>query len=570
MIGLDDARRESLERRYALSEQAEWRKLLQHFDFSEQFAFVVLLVPDVDGAILCRYELERQLEGEGQRLQAIELPTPTSLRQLPEHFLDTPIKENTTCLWVAAVAPDYAKDYADWRDAWQSALARLNAFRNPIRKRFPLALVFAGAPWLQELLRETAPDLWSVRTLVVRIEPVAHPDNEFVTAPQLLESTVGEGPDPVFALQQAGKLRGVPGKELALADLLHRAGEGFESQENWREAEKAYGEALEFKHSYAAPPTSLLLTLNELSWTCHVLGQTRRSLDLAEKSLSLARQVSDHFQEGKALNNLALALVDMGEVQQAIAFYKQALDVSREINDKQAEAITLNNFGIAYKTLGETQRAIDFYEKALAMSREIGDQVTQRNSLGNLGATYRILGETRRAIEFDEQALAMSRGIGNRRAEGNALSNLGIAYMDMGEVQRAIEYWKQALDIHREIGERRKESIILSNLGVAYAKLGQIQRAIEFFEQRLMIAREIEDRNGEAQALWYMSLTRHEMGKKVQATTLAENALKIYEEIESPYTTEVRQTLERWSEESNEAEESGQHDEDGLTTNTAS
>lgn len=38
---------------------------------------------------------------------------------------------------------------------------------------FPLTLLFVGASWLAETIRTFAPDLWSVRTLVVEIEPGA-------------------------------------------------------------------------------------------------------------------------------------------------------------------------------------------------------------------------------------------------------------------------------------------------------------------------------------------------------------------------------------------------------------
>jgi hypothetical protein len=44
------------------------------------------------------------------------------------------------------------------------------------------------------------------------------------------------GPDPEMALAEAERLRGKKGSELAVARLLYRAGFGFASRYQWRDA----------------------------------------------------------------------------------------------------------------------------------------------------------------------------------------------------------------------------------------------------------------------------------------------------------------------------------------------
>lgn len=452
MTGSDTAVWEALTRRYDLDAQSEWHKLLEHFDLAEGFAFVVLLVPDADGAALCRHELEEHLQRQGHTLRALEFASPDDLRRLPEHFLEESCDENTACLWIAAVAPDYAKDYAAWREAWEWTLARLNAFRNPIRERFDCTLVFVGAPWLQEVLREIAPDLWSVRTLVVRIEPAARTDSDAVASTQRTESasaTADDAPDPYFALEQAEKLRGVPGKELALADLLHRAGEGFSARENWQKAEKAYAEALELKLRH----TDLLVTLNDLSWTHQLRGQPQRSLTLAEQALAMAREISDRPAQGRALRYLGNAYEDLGEMQRAIQYHEQSLAIAREIGDRREEGAALNDLGNAYRDLGEAQRSIEFYKQALAIAGEIGDRRVESVTLGNLGISYHDMGEIRRSIEFYEQSLAIAREIDYRRGEGDELWNMSLSLDKLGERARAITLAEAALAIYEQIEE---------------------------------------------------------------------------------------------------------------------
>jgi tetratricopeptide (TPR) repeat protein len=539
---------EDLGRRYDLPSQPEWQKLLTLFDVAEGFSLIVLLVLDADGAALCRRELEKHLQREGKQLVAIELPTPDDLRQLPTLLLAAKPPPNTGCLWMSAVEPDYGKTYPEWREAWREALARLNSHRNPIRRQFDFSLVFVGAPWLQEIMRETASDLWSVRTLVVRIEPAPRPAAER-QVPEAGRFELAEergGGDPVFALREAEKLRGVPGKELALARLLHRAGEGFAGRDDWRAAEKALTEALELKQRAGAPAASVLATLLELAWACQVLGQASRSMSYAQEALRIAREIGDRRGEGAALGSLGNAYAVLGETRKAIEFHEQALVILREIGNRRGEGAALGNLGLAYADLGDARKAIEFYEQHLAISREIGDRRGEANALGNLGNAYFRLGDTRKAIEFYEQQLVIAREIGDRHGEGNALGNLGNAHRHLGDTRKAIEFYEQRLVIAREIGDRRGEGNALGNLGNAYAALGDARKALEFYEQALVIDREIGDRRGEGNDLWNSALALETLGDRAQAIARAEAALRIFEAIEDPNAAMVRARLAEW------------------------
>lgn len=509
----------SLSRRYQLDTQAEWRKLLSHFDLSEGFALIVLLVPDADGAALCHRDLETQLRHEDREMSAVEITIPDDLRRLPEHFLDTLVSDNTSCLWLSAVAPDYTPDYTAWRHAWEHALARLNAYRNPIRDRFECTLVFAGAPWLQEVFREIAPDLWSVRTLVVRIETVLQQlDGKALTAPQRIESSTADAPDPQFALAQAEKLRGVEGKELVLADVLHRAGDGFAELEQWREAEKNYAESLELKQLYHAAPKDLLATLLRLSWAYLIRDQTHHTFDLAKQALALSRTTGDRSKEALALDYMGLANLNLGKSELAIQCHEQALFIARELGNQQLECSTLSHLGLAHAHLGETLpgemlHAIQCYQQALVLARESKNQQSEGAILSNLGNVYSALNETRRAIEYYEQDLKIARASGNRHSKGGAMNNLGNSYSILGEARRAVEYYQQALILFRETGDQRSES----------------------------------------NTLWNMSLLLNRTNERQQAIKLATAALQILEQTKDPDINKIQLQLEEWKSEEDES-----------------
>ena len=101
---------------------------------------------------------------------------------------------------------------------------------------------------MQAAMREAAPDLWSVRTAVVRVSP-SHPPEARV-APERpeavpFEPSLGEAAaDPDYALEQAEHLAGRPGLEELRASLLLRAGNGFHALARFDAAANALGQAV--------------------------------------------------------------------------------------------------------------------------------------------------------------------------------------------------------------------------------------------------------------------------------------------------------------------------------------
>lgn len=160
-----------LARRYALENSAEWQRLLTHFEWRQAFAFIVILVPDEHGAEICRLSLEQFLARSNQTLLTFRYAQPDELKKLTDQLMGLEPPPDTGAIWVEAAIPEAVEGYESWREAWRVAVAVLNRFRNPLMRRFNVPLLFVGAPWLQVMLREIAPDLWSVATLVVRVEP---------------------------------------------------------------------------------------------------------------------------------------------------------------------------------------------------------------------------------------------------------------------------------------------------------------------------------------------------------------------------------------------------------------
>ena len=85
----------------------------------------------------------------------------------------------------------------------------------------------AASPWVIPIFRDVAPDLWSVRSQVVHIEP--DPERMRDGIERSIDTPLdrrmpdeGSVPDPELAHREVGRLRGVVGRERELGAMLIR------------------------------------------------------------------------------------------------------------------------------------------------------------------------------------------------------------------------------------------------------------------------------------------------------------------------------------------------------------
>ncbi len=229
---------------------AEWQVLLNQFVIGEGFALLILTVPGADAAKLCRVELEKFLATRGERLIDAEIGEPDDLRILTPYLLALPRDERNGALWVEAVVGVTAPDYDTWYEAWFAALTGLNQQRNPFRRQFDYPVILVGAPWMAAIMCDHAPDLWSIRSLAIHIEPESAaplPERQQLEPDPVTPMEAPVRPvrrfDPQLAMRAIDAVRGVVGRERNLIVLLGRAAAGFAGQGGWTQGESLWREA---------------------------------------------------------------------------------------------------------------------------------------------------------------------------------------------------------------------------------------------------------------------------------------------------------------------------------------
>jgi tetratricopeptide (TPR) repeat protein len=489
----------AIAQRYGAAAAGEWQLVLNHFELGEGFALIVLVVPDRDGARLCRDELAGWLGRHGRRMVALEPASPDGLRQLAARVLEVSVDAGLGAVWIAAVEQRSAPDYADWDAAWRRLLGGLNQQRNPLRRRFECPLVIVGPDWLVPLFREIAPDLWSVRTQVVHIEPdraamAAEPVDAGPLAPahhEELRSSNESAADPALALHEAARLRGVAGREHELAAMLRRAGGGLVRRGEFAAAEAVLREAadvlLQQADSNAAGDA-----LHELGHVVRLQGRTAEAAGILQEALERREQAGAFaFGRGNTLLELARAAVDLGDLARAAALLREVVALDEKGNvPADSRGITLNDLGLVLQGQGQAEAAEAALRQALALKLEGGASARSRSgTLHDLGRLLAAQGRMPEAERAFREALGLAEEGGAPVILRRALwQDLGRALRALGRAREAEEAFRHVLTL-AEAGDDAAGWRSTTTIDLARALLdqGRAEEAKELLAQTLAL-----------------------------------------------------------------------------------
>lgn len=369
--------------RYRLDRSEDWRTLVRHFEMATGFAFIVLFVPDPEGEKVCRAALERILRERG--LGIVEIPTdsPEQLEHFTLPLIDLRPGPDVGAVWVGRVVEEGAPDEAVWTEAWRLGVSRLNQFRNPLRRAFQVPLVFVTSPKLQVTIRENAPDLWSVRTLVAWVEP-APVEMVDVSRRVTIPERPAYRPDPELAMEQVARLRATGGLDSDLSLMLHRAGLGYAARYQWHDAAAAFEEALALRRG-PSQRAIVAETARELGTVYRWLRQHDLAVERLGESLDCYRQVGDVVGVATCIASLGDTALDRSDHGEARRRYEEALPLFRQVGNVLGEANCIQRLGDSALRRSDYREARRRYEEALPLYRQVGSLLGEANCIQGLG-----------------------------------------------------------------------------------------------------------------------------------------------------------------------------------------
>jgi len=327
---------------YGVLESEPWRILRRHLDLTKGFSLIVMTVPDGYGEEICRLALEGELRLTGKTLFRIPASTKEEVQKIASSIAALDLPEGAGAVWLGKAVDEAAPDFPAWRDAWKEGLSRLNEYRNPMERRYPVPVILTGAPWLVPLMRDSAPDLWSYRSAVVRISPPVKVEGEGQIPEPPSPDPERDAPDLDLALSALALLpeghRGA-GQEAKLMGRISAAlrarGRRDEAEQYGRNAARIYRRLAEQRPDEFLPDFARSLN----GWTAILgeLGRREEALEAAEEAVHIYRTLAaarpDAFLPDLAtsLNNWATTLSGLGRHEEASEAAQEAVRIYRAL-----------------------------------------------------------------------------------------------------------------------------------------------------------------------------------------------------------------------------------------------
>jgi tetratricopeptide (TPR) repeat protein len=518
---------------FRLAASPDWQSVIRYFELGEGFAFIVLLVTSESGALECRYALNDFLLESGKKVRSVPIERESDLEGLTDALLAMPISAETGAVWVGRVVPESSPDYGSWAAAWRGAVARLNQFRNPLREHFQIPVILVGAPWLQRVLRENAPDLWSIKTLVARIEAEAENpprlDADFHT-----KEKISPGPDPELALAEADRLK-KQGKLLSASRLYHRAALGFKARKQSDLAVEQLQLSLELGDRAGASTDEQAEKKLELGRLLIWLSDYESAKTILEQSLAQFRETANISGEIKVLDRIGdIALKGM-RYDAAKSIYIEVLRLGVEAGNLQGQAIGCLGLGDVARLQAHYLEAGKHLERALSLFRQTGDREKEAQCLLELGRLASSMKDGELATNWLKESSTIFRSTGNVSGEATAIKSLADVLFSLRDYEVAKTRYQQAGRLYQSDQNIEGEASCLIALGLLERVHYRNAASRSLLEEALALYCKLSHSRGQSMALQYLGDLDERDGDMGAARTRYEEALAISSRADDSY-----------------------------------
>jgi tetratricopeptide (TPR) repeat protein len=449
------------------SGEAAYQQLFRTIRLGDDFS--LLIVEAVDYGV--RQEIVRRLS-TSLTVERHRFSTEDEFREILSALLSSRILQDEESI-VEKKSDVLLLESVD-KELWETFLPRLNERRNHLIRTQPNAFLLLGGDFLSDSIRESASDLWSIRSVVLRFPvlpsqsatPLSEPvetkqDTEVLTVEELQALIAKIGSESEEDKRRKFSLR------LRLANALNEQGK-FEEAE--AELENVIAELQDFEAVEIEAEAFLLQ-----GHTKHKLGKREEGLQATQEALEWYRQLAkerpDAFLSSLAgsLNNLGAGLSELGRREEALAAAQEAVEIQRQLVEQRPDAFlpdlatSLNNLGAMLSSLGRRKEALAAIQEAVEIQRQLAEQRPKAflpdlaNSLNSLGADLSLLGRRKEALAVTQEAVEIQRQLAEQRPEAflpelaGSLNNLGVWLSKLERKEEALQASEEATHYYTQL-----------------------------------------------------------------------------------------------------------------------
>ena len=197
---------------------------------------------------------------------------------------------------------------------------------------------------------------------------------------------------------------------------------------------------------------------------------------------------AERYDEGRALNNIAVSYHLQASYTEALPAYARALAVFEKANEQSGEAMVLQNSALVEYELGRASEAVPHYAKVLELIREEDDPGAFAAILGNSALANWAAGHYDAALQHFNDALRIASVLQDPYTQGVLLHNIGSLYYTLGDHDRALDLYHQALTLRTVALNVRGRTATLRAIGNILREQGKAREALEVHEEALSLS----------------------------------------------------------------------------------
>ena len=267
----------------------------------------------------------------------------------------------------------------------------------------------------------------------------------------------------------------------SLTDCYLHRGRAFEMTGQFQKAVQNYEELESIAHERndRAMQLAALVALATIHSTPTAISDPEHARSLSNLALELAREIGDRKTESRVLWNLMLLSTLLSEMPRSIDYAEQSLAISRDLGLREQTALTLNDLSRPYMTLRQFDRAHAAIQEALEYFRETNNQPMMADCLGRFAAMNLALGRFDELLHAAQSAQKISASIGNLWGQSFSRMFAGLVYFERGEISSAIETMRECVRFAEQSGFSIPQVQICSELASLYGAMGDVTQGIE-------------------------------------------------------------------------------------------
>lgn len=278
--------------------------------------------------------------------------------------------------------------------------------------------------------------------------------------------------------------------------------------------------------------------MNNLAFAYSDVNPTK-GLEVANKSLKLAKQIDYKHGTAAAYNVIGLNQNRMGDYWIALKSYEQALSIYESLGKKPRMAAVYNNIGNVYVNVGKPDEALRYFLNALKIKEEIGDERPIATTLVNISRVYGQVEKYDKALELLYRALKIRQDLNDVRNYPYLYNQLSTIHSKMGDYDSSEYYCQKVLESSLEVGNTIGVILAHTNFGNILGKKGEYQQAIDHFNKSNDLKRKIGRKTGISTNLMNIAEAYHKMGNNYMALQYGTEAYKYAQEFEEIYNIKV-------------------------------